>query len=556
MVRRGGLLLFILLFLNARSSSAFPLVAEPTFETVTLVVLHQVFPKVPVVWEEGPLIRTGDWMSALGLHWDDANEVLSFLSPNGGTEKVNVADPSAVCETEDDHPLPNPVRKINGDWFFCLKDLSGLLELKVLIHREESLIRIGIPVQGAQIQAIAEGYLVEVQVSRPLPQSPTVRTLFDPSRAYIDLPGAVLASETNVGAEAMGPVTGLRIGQFRNVPNIARLVADCDRPVKAWLVGRKTDPSGKQTWMMLIQEEQKKSPWMGQVSLESANPTQCQLVLTASEDFPPIIENKGKEIVLTLPARPLLPPSPFQPSEGPIGSIKFSSDGPKAILVVGLRQPSWGFLRFEKDRGWVLTIEPLKGASGKVRLIVVDPGHGGKDPGAIAHPPTVRSPLVEKSLTLDIAFRLKALLDKAGFRTVLTRTQDTYVPLPDRVALANSIGADAFVSIHLNSYPTPGGKSGTEVYYWSPQSRSLAETLYRNLLATLGRGGNGVRVRQFYVIHHTKMPSALTESCYLNHPEEAALLVDPQFRQKIANALFKGILEFFQVPALMEKRQD
>jgi N-acetylmuramoyl-L-alanine amidase len=179
----------------------------------------------------------------------------------------------------------------------------------------------------------------------------------------------------------------------------------------------------------------------------------------------------------------------------------------------------------------------------------VDAGHGGHDPGALSP----FSPLTEKQLTLDIALRLRRLLEQAGYRVQMTRETDVYLSLADRVALANRLQADAFVSVHLNSFPRPGERSGTEVYYWTPQSLPLAEAIYRNLLALLGRKGNGVRRRRFYVIHHTTMPSVLVEACYLNHPEEEQLLRDENFRQKIALAIFRGIAEFFGDQRILQR---
>jgi N-acetylmuramoyl-L-alanine amidase len=235
-------------------------------------------------------------------------------------------------------------------------------------------------------------------------------------------------------------------------------------------------------------------------------------------------------------------------------SWKWSDGGAK--LSVALRQPANAYFRPEGDLGLALVIEVAPQVARQVRLIVVDAGHGGKDPGAMSPPRPGKPQLVEKHLTLDIAFRLKRLLEEAGYKVVMTRTEDVYVPLPDRVAIANNLRADAFVSVHLNSFPQPGAQWGTEVYFWTPQSYPLAESIYRNLLAIIGRKGNGIRQRQLYVVRHTIMPSVLVEPCYLNHPEEEELLRDENFREKIAYAICRGIMEFFGDLRTLERRGE
>lgn len=217
-------------------------------------------------------------------------------------------------------------------------------------------------------------------------------------------------------------------------------------------------------------------------------------------------------------------------------------------IVITLRSFCQGRLRAEGEDAWLLVIEALQKPV-QQRLIVVDAGHGGHDPGACSP----FSPMVEKQLTLDIALRLRRLLQQAGYRVQMTREGDVYISLADRVAMANNLRADAFVSIHLNSFPRLGGQWGTEVYYWTPQSLPLAETIYRNLLALLKRKGNGIRQRRLYVVRHTTMPSVLVEACYLNHPDEERLLREEAFRERIALAIFQGIAEFFGDLRLLQR---
>ncbi len=180
------------------------------------------------------------------------------------------------------------------------------------------------------------------------------------------------------------------------------------------------------------------------------------------------------------------------------------------------------------------------GLTGK--LIVLDPGHGGSDPGAVA--PTSR--LEEKAGTLDIALKLKALLEKAGAKVLMTRSTDEYVTLSGRTDLANKAQADLFLSIHHNSH-TKLDANGIEVLYSSGEERQrLASALQQELVSSLGLRNRGTVARpEIYVTRESKMISALAEIGFISNKTEEALIKDPAFRQKAATALYNGLRKFF-----------
>ncbi|MCS6862030.1 MAG: N-acetylmuramoyl-L-alanine amidase [Abditibacteriales bacterium] len=174
--------------------------------------------------------------------------------------------------------------------------------------------------------------------------------------------------------------------------------------------------------------------------------------------------------------------------------------------------------------------------------IVVDAGHGGKDPGASS-----RNGTLEKFLTLDIALRLQECLMKRGATVLMTRTNDTYPTLAERVQLANGSQAHLFVSVHVNADARPGTQSGTMVLYATPHSLPLARSILSRLLQELQRPDKGIRYRPgLYVLRHTVMPSVIAEVAYLDHPEEEALLNDPHFRQRAAEAIALGVVDYVQ----------
>jgi N-acetylmuramoyl-L-alanine amidase len=193
------------------------------------------------------------------------------------------------------------------------------------------------------------------------------------------------------------------------------------------------------------------------------------------------------------------------------------------------------------DSTWKFSPAP----SGKAnpRLIVIDPGHGGSDTGAM------HNGLVEKNLTLDISERLKSVLLARGWQVKLTRESDVDVYAPNdsahdelqaRCDVANNAGARLFISIHVNSF-TSSGLNGTTVYYYNGSSYGLARAVHERLASTLPTNDDGIQKANFYVIHHTAMPAILVETAFLSNPGDAAFLRSPGFLQKIASGIADGV---------------
>jgi N-acetylmuramoyl-L-alanine amidase len=207
-------------------------------------------------------------------------------------------------------------------------------------------------------------------------------------------------------------------------------------------------------------------------------------------------------------------------------------------------------------------------AAAALPYVAIDPGHGGGDTGAVGYlPPGTptgltprlddrgRTALYEKDVNLDIAVRLQAVLQAAGARTLMTRTTDleggdriwptTRADLQARVDIANEAGADVFISVHNNALrATTSGTETFHYYYASPESRRLAVEVQREMIAALGLPSRGVKSAGFYVLRHTVMPAILTESAFLTNPAEALLLADPAVRQRIAEAIGRGVQRY------------
>jgi len=169
-------------------------------------------------------------------------------------------------------------------------------------------------------------------------------------------------------------------------------------------------------------------------------------------------------------------------------------------------------------------------------LVVIDAGHGGHDRGGV---PGQRIP--EKAMTLDVSLRLNAILRAKGVKTVMTRTSDVFIPLPGRVRIANSRKNALFVSVHFNSARREGA-CGYETFYYSRASFKTASRIQSQLMRTHRTENRGVKRRGFYVLRHSRNPAVLVECGFLTNKREGALCLSAAHRQKIAEAIARGIL--------------
>ncbi|MFP7170260.1 N-acetylmuramoyl-L-alanine amidase [Terribacillus sp. FSL K6-0262] len=183
---------------------------------------------------------------------------------------------------------------------------------------------------------------------------------------------------------------------------------------------------------------------------------------------------------------------------------------------------------------------PSKSAgSQQVHRIVIDPGHGGKDPGAAANDTT------EKLVSLSISEKLQQRLLQHGYEVKMTRSDDIFIPLSERTTISNSWKADLFVSVHANSAATSSAK-GLESYYYGASSsgKELASSIQTALVSNTNNENRGTHSADFYVLRHTSMPAVLVETGFISNPEDAVLLNDSDYQNKVANSIAEGIEEY------------
>jgi N-acetylmuramoyl-L-alanine amidase len=260
-------------------------------------------------------------------------------------------------------------------------------------------------------------------------------------------------------------------------------------------------------------------------------------------------EEKAKKDMVTVTADSLnVRPDPSTNNQ-PIDSL---SRGQKVEVIK--EQNNWLQVQLPDGRvGWVAgayvdrpssSSSSSKGSlSGKV--IVLDPGHGGHDPGAVGV-----TGLREKDVVLDVALRAAKQLRAKGAKVVMTRDTDVFIPLTQRVAIAEAAGANVFVSVHANVHPS-AQIGGTETYYYgykasSGASRDLATHMQRRLVGSLGLRDIGVKDANFLVIWQTSMPSTLLELAFLSNAREEALMRTDEFRQNAADGIVGGLLDYFK----------
>jgi N-acetylmuramoyl-L-alanine amidase len=180
-------------------------------------------------------------------------------------------------------------------------------------------------------------------------------------------------------------------------------------------------------------------------------------------------------------------------------------------------------------------------------VVAIDPGHGGSptsDPTQLWDPGVVVGGTMEKDITLDLAMRLRTLLQRERVKVVLTRTSDQYVEISERWNRAHAAAARMFVSLHVNAYDGDPTINGLAVFYPKPDSFSFAQAIDAGLAQTLKRfqiADDGVAIKPELWVR-TDVPTVTVEPAYLTNPRERSLLLQDDFRDAIAMGVFQGML--------------
>ncbi|RDI39982.1 N-acetylmuramoyl-L-alanine amidase [Falsibacillus pallidus] len=224
----------------------------------------------------------------------------------------------------------------------------------------------------------------------------------------------------------------------------------------------------------------------------------------------------------------------------------------KGEVKIGYKVGKWAFIQYDGKTGFVHTdflASSVGGSSSQIagKTIVIDPGHGGTDPGASGYG------LLEKTVTQDTALRVQNYFKQTPFNILLTQEKDPVgykTELSDRVAFARNHNADIFVSIHCNSFN--GTADGTETYYYAAyqnphvdESKALATYVQKRMLDALDLKDRGIDNGDFHVIRENTMPAILTELAFIDNKSDNAKLASSYWRQEAAKAIYLGILDYY-----------
>jgi len=242
------------------------------------------------------------------------------------------------------------------------------------------------------------------------------------------------------------------------------------------------------------------------------------------------------------------------PSVSVVSSVQLKAENNKAIYTFKLDKPEQlgGYYLEDFNGGIKLVIKPkfkafsqseslpLKGA-----VIMLDPGHGGKDSGAIGLLGALKP---EKAVVLEIANQVKRELELKGAKVVFTRSSDAFMSLQDRLSASKALMPDLFLSIHADSLENTADLtkvSGFSVFYKDPLSKSLALNIKNDVVSRLMRVDRGAKSMNFYVVRGTWTPSVLVETGFMPNPSEFQFLNTPSEQVRMAQSLTESILTFF-----------
>ncbi|BCW99114.1 MAG: hypothetical protein KatS3mg024_1941 [Armatimonadota bacterium] len=405
-------------------------------------------------------------------------------------------------------------------------------------------------------------------ISCTLPVTYSVHRLTGPERVYVDLNEVILEGPGGETRSEKAAVRALRLSQF--APRTVRVAAETAGRL-AYTI--QSAPRARQVVIALSSSEAAPAAGtdvasgpaevatvpegirtVGSVRLEESDDG-VRFIVTADGPVAPQ-ENRDPatgqhwldfESVLLEGEAP-----EFRPQGGLLSAarlVQFRAGVPRLRLLVQTRRVV--ATRVAGGEGpnqiiWHLSIPEGADGDWKRKVVILDPGHGGRDTGARGNG------LNEKDVNLSIARLAAEEGRKRGLDIVLTRDKDVELPLRARTDMISRYDTTLFVSIHNNSNTRPNSVSGTEVYYHmqDPDSRALAEAIHDQIVAQAGTKPRGARSDSrlystgLFVLRNSRVPAALVEVGYINHSGDAARLKDPAFLKTVAKAIVDGIVSY------------
>lgn len=227
--------------------------------------------------------------------------------------------------------------------------------------------------------------------------------------------------------------------------------------------------------------------------------------------------------------------------------IGFGNSG--ETFEVKSQQNGWYEIEWEGNKGfvagWVVrpgpsSNKPVETKGFDNKTIIIDPGHGGRDVGAIGE-----SGNYEKEYTLRTAKELKSKLEVLGAEVILTRTKDNYMTLSGRASISNTANADVFLSLHYNSFPQQAQVNGAGTFYYQDKNQELAKFVQASLIKETGMEDRGTQYGDFQVIRENYQPAILLELGFISNTAEEQHIKSYSFQEKIAAGIINGLSNYF-----------
>jgi N-acetylmuramoyl-L-alanine amidase len=479
------------------------------------------------------------------------------------TVRMRVNEPTALVNGQS-RLLPVAPMQVADRVFVPVQAVFSALGAWTKYEDADRTLHVSSQITGLAVQRVGDGLQVSIDATGPVQVETNVLT--EPDRLVVDFFNAALRTQEREIAVNGGGVARVRSAQFQVKPYVSRLVFDLTEPVDVRVTASST------TYQVTL-ELHPKAPAAAPPAGPPAGPPAPSVPPTpapAAQDgvkilnvaFQPVgsggrvsIEGTGAmqykvrefvfpdRLAIDIQDAVFIPVKQEIPVDGTVivmvRGAQFAAEPPVTRVVVTLKRKTNYLVN---QAGGRLTIDLADAAASRGgHVVAIDAGHGGKDPGAIG--PTG---LRESEVVLDVSLRLRDLLAKDGIRTVMTRETDVFVDLFDRTKIARERGATIMVSIHANAHAQTA-VNGSETYYLTPQSLALAQMIQDELGVLLGIPSRGVKTANFVVLRESGIPSVLVETAFISHPDDEVRLRDLAFRQRVAQAIYRGITRFLAV---------
>lgn len=550
-----------------------------------------------------PAIRVFENFGSAAV-WRPAERALMITNRTGLVLRLRIGDPIAQVNGQA-RPLPTPAILVGDQPFVPAHPLFMMLGAWVRFDEPSRTLHVASQITGINIRRGDGAVRVLLEATGPLRAE--TRTLVNPDRLVVDLYGGAfrLADQDLPVGEA--GVIRVRAGQFQIKPYVTRVVFDLQQPVDV----RTVTATDSFAFTIEVRPRGSPPAVQAPVPAPAANPAPAPSPAPPASSTPPPAAPPSAAAppvppeIAPEPQAP--PPAPSVAEPAPddgiprIMQVRVEQTGTRFRVIVEATMPMEYSVRefidpdrlvidvagavfvavkqeipvadaivtevraaqFQADPAVTRVVVVLRrkvpytvsaGAGGgntivvdipepslQAHLVAIDAGHGGKDTGAIG--PTG---LLEKDVVLDVAQRVREALVKSGVRVIMTRETDAFVELQDRPRLAKQQGATVFVSIHANASTRPAS-NGSETYYLSPQSQVLAQLVQEELTRVPNLAPRGVKTANFLVLRESDVPAALVEVAYVSNMDEEARLRQNVFRQRLAEAIARGVQRFLAV---------